>query len=112
VLMLCLILPGVGQAAAAPSPDKLKLASVHAVVADLDSGETLYRKYADVAVPIASVTKLMTALVVLNSGEPLDEWFTIVDWPGELENNAYSRLRIGSEALRRELLRIPLMSSE
>lgn len=112
VLMLCLILPNLGQAAAKPSPDKLKLASVHAVVADLDSGEILYRKYADVAVPIASVTKLMTALVVLESGEPLDEWLTIVDWPGELEKNAYSRLRIGSEGQRRELLRIALMSSE
>lgn len=113
VLLLCLLLSsGLHAGAPGPSPEKLQLASVHAVVADLESGEILYRKYADVAVPIASVTKLMTALVVLDSGEPLDEWLPIVDWPGKLEKNAYSRLRIGSEAQRRDLLRIALMSSE
>jgi serine-type D-Ala-D-Ala endopeptidase (penicillin-binding protein 7) len=58
------------------------------------------------------VTKLMTAMVVLDSGQPLDEWLTIVDWDRDLNKNAYSRLRIGSEARRSELLRIALMSSE
>ena len=96
----------------APLPENLHLASVHAVVIDLDSGESLFRKHADVAVPIASVTKLMTALVVVESGQPLDEWLTIVDWQTDLSKNAYSRLRIGSEAQRGELLRIALMSSE
>jgi len=114
-LMLLLALPWIRYADAAtgqPAPDRLKLASVHAVVMDLHDGEVLYRKHADVAAPIASVTKLMTAIVVLDGGQPLDEWLTIVDWPEELEKNAYSRLRIGSEAQRRELLRIALMSSE
>jgi serine-type D-Ala-D-Ala endopeptidase (penicillin-binding protein 7) len=95
-----------------PSPDNLQLASVNAVVVDLSSGATLYRKHADIPVPIASVTKLMTAMVVLDSGERLDEWLTIVDWDHDLNKNAYSRLRIGSEARRSELLRIALMSSE
>lgn len=90
----------------------LHLASVNAMVTDLGSGEPLYRKHADVAVPIASVTKLMTAMVVLDSGQPLDQWLTIVAWDRKLEKNAYSRLRIGSQAQRGELLRIALMSSE
>jgi len=113
-LLFVLLLPLQSGAAAAdgPAAERLELASVHAVVMDLRDGEELYRKHADVAVPIASVTKLMTAIVVLDAGQPLDEWLTIVDWPGELEKNAYSRLRIGSEAQRRELLRIALMSSE
>jgi len=112
-ILLALLLPlHAGAAAKTPPPDRLELASVYAVVMDVDSGEVLYRKHADVAAPIASVTKLMTAMVVLDGGQPLDEWLTIVDWPGELEKNAYSRLRIGSQAQRRELLRIALMSSE
>jgi D-alanyl-D-alanine endopeptidase (penicillin-binding protein 7) len=106
-----LVLPA-QNATAALSPDKLQLASVHAVVADLESGETLYRKHADVTVPIASITKLMTAVVVLEGGQSLDDWLTIVDWEQDLSKNAYSRLRIGSEAQRVELLRIALMSSE
>jgi D-alanyl-D-alanine endopeptidase (penicillin-binding protein 7) len=106
------LLPAQSAAADSPSPDKLQLASVHAVVADLESGETLYRKHADVGVPIASITKLMTALVVLDGGQSLDDWLTIVDWEQDLSKNAYSRLRIGSEAKRGELLRIALMSSE
>lgn len=110
--LLCVTLQTLAASAATPSPDKLQLASVHAVVQDLAGNETLYRKFADVPVPIASVTKVMTAMVVLDGGQPLDEWLTIVDWNRDLQKNAYSRLRIGSEAKRGELLRIALMSSE
>ncbi len=99
-------------AADVPPASGLQLASVNAVVADLDSGQVLFSKYADLAVPIASVTKIMTAMVVLDGGQPLDEWLTIVDWDSTQVKNAYSRLRIGSEARRDELLRIALMSSE
>ena len=112
ILSLLLALAALPAAAATPEPGNLHLASVHAVVMDLESGRTLYRKHADVEVPIASVTKLMTALVVMESGQSLDEWLTIVDWDLDLTKNAYSRLRIGSEAQRGELLRIALMSSE
>jgi D-alanyl-D-alanine endopeptidase (penicillin-binding protein 7) len=94
------------------SASPIELASVNAVVTDLDTGEVLYRKHADVAVPIASVTKLMTSLVVLDAGQPLDEWLTVVGWDHRLGKNAYSRLRRGSEVQRGELLRIALMSSE
>jgi serine-type D-Ala-D-Ala endopeptidase (penicillin-binding protein 7) len=110
--------PSVGHAAAIEataaqrSAANLQLASVNAMVTDLASGQPLYRKYAEVAVPIASVTKLMTAMVVLDSGMPLEQWLTIVGWGRKQEKNAYSRLRVGSEAQRGELLRIALMSSE
>lgn len=112
-VLLPLLAAAPGTAATAPpAPEALELASVHAVVMDVETGDVVFRKHADVATPIASVTKLMTAMVVLDGGQPLDEWLTIVDWPRERSKNAYSRLRIGSEAQRRELLRIALMSSE
>ncbi|MEE4360980.1 MAG: serine hydrolase [Pseudomonadales bacterium] len=110
---VCLSLVLVGVAAwAAPDPAKLELASVQALVARIDEETPLYARHADRAVPIASVTKLMTALVVLESGEPLDAWLEIVDWESKPPNNAYSRMRIGSELRRRDLVRIALMSSE
>lgn len=89
-----------------------KLGSVHAMVVDMESGEPLYTKHSNRVVPIASITKLMTALVVLESGAPLDEWLRVRDWHREPAANAYSRIRLGSELPRRELLRISLMSSE
>ncbi len=97
-----------------PSPDraKLALASVHAAIADLDTGEILYRKNAERVVPIASITKLMTALVVLDSGADMSQWLTIVEREEPAPNNAYTRLRIGSQARRRDLVQISLMASE
>ena len=95
-----------------PDPADLKLASVHAAVAVLGEDRPLVAKNADRPVPIASITKLMTALVVMESGEPLDEWLTVVDWDRDPPNNAYSRIRIGSQLTRGELLRLALMSSE
>jgi len=92
--------------------EALVLASVHAQVVALDTGETLYAKHAETAAPIASITKLMTALVVLESGADLDEWLPILERDRAAPTNAFSRLRIGSEARRRDLLRIALMSSE
>ncbi|NJN53208.1 MAG: D-alanyl-D-alanine endopeptidase [Gammaproteobacteria bacterium] len=109
VVLLSLALPLTAAETVAPT---VQLASVNALVADLDSGEVLLRKHADVAVPVASVTKLMTALVVLDGGQPLDEWLTVVGWDHRNEKNAYSRLRVGSDIQRGELLRIALMSSE
>lgn len=106
--------PAEREPAAAPNPDpaNLSLASVHAAIADLDTGELLYRKNADRVVPVASITKLMTALVVLESGAGMDEWLTIVERETPAPNNAYTRLRIGSQARRGDLLRIALMASE
>lgn len=92
--------------------DKLALASVSAVAIDVDSGEVLLEQHADLVLPIASLTKVMTALVVLESGTNLDEYLTIKDWDQKTAKNAYSRIRIDSQARRKDLLRIALMSSE
>jgi D-alanyl-D-alanine endopeptidase (penicillin-binding protein 7) len=101
-----------GCGASFAAADEVQLASVHAVVGNLEDGELLHTKNADLAVPIASVTKLMTAMVVLDSGASLDEWVTIEGWATKMDKNAYSRLRVGSESRRSELLKISLMSSE
>ena len=79
---------------------------------ELNQGKTLYSKHADWVTPIASITKLMTALVVVESGQNLDEWIRIPKPDLETRKNAYSRMRIGSELRRRDLLRLALMSSE
>ncbi|MEM9620814.1 MAG: D-alanyl-D-alanine endopeptidase [Pseudomonadota bacterium] len=98
--------------AAADNASAVPLASVSAAVVDLRSGELMYGKHEDVVLPIASLTKVMTALVVVESDLPLDEWLSIADWQGKLTKNAYSRIRINSQARRSDLLRIALMSSE
>lgn len=90
----------------------LALASVSAVAVDVADNQVLLEQNADVVLPIASITKLMTALVVLESGTDLDEWLTIEKWDRKTAKNAYSRIRLASSARRRDLLRIALMSSE
>ena len=95
-----------------PDPDQLRLASATAAVARLGDAEPLFQKHAAQPVPIASVTKVMTAMVVLDSGAGLDEWVEILERDTPAPANAWSRLRIGSEARRRDLLHISLMSSE
>ncbi|HEY7884927.1 MAG TPA: serine hydrolase, partial [Cellvibrionaceae bacterium] len=96
----------------APDPEQLQLASVGAAVATLGEETALYQKRADWVMPIASVTKVMTALVVLESGAPLDQWLTVEKRHFPAEANAFSRIRPGSEAKRSDLLQIALISSE
>lgn len=106
--------PGTSAAADIEALDTadVRLASVNAIVAELDSDTTLFSKNAERVVPIASITKLMTAIVVLDSGEPLDEWLTIVERRQRPPNNGYTRMRVGSQLQRGELLRLALMASE
>lgn len=112
ILLVAGFTPISALASQTPSVKNLNLASVHAAVVDLDSGETLHEKYPDTSVPIASLTKVMTALVVLDSDQPLDEYITILERHRPAPVNAYSRIRIGSEAKREDLVRIALMASE
>ena len=95
-------------------PERLRLASVQAAVARLDGadGEYLFTRQADRTVPIASVTKLMTALVVRESGAELEEWLEIVPRDFEIDKNTFTHLRVGSELRRRDLMRIMLQASE
>lgn len=104
--------PEAERPALLPDADHLRLASVNALVADLDSGAMLYSKNADRSVPIASVTKLMAAMVILDSGQRLDEWIPVVERDRPAPVNAYSHLRIGSELRRRDLLQLTLVASE
>lgn len=103
-----------GKQPPARDPARLHLASVQAAVARLDAadGDLMVAKQAHRSVPIASVTKLMTALVVRESGAEMEQWLTIVERDKPPPNNGYSRLRIGSELRRRDLLRIMLQASE
>ena len=94
------------------NPENLQLASVHAMVVDLETGEPLHAKHDDVPAPVASLTKIMTALVILESGLPMDEYVTIVERDRPSPVNAYSRIRPGSQAKREDLVRITLMASE
>ncbi len=67
----------------------------------------LYSKNADAVAPIASITKLMTALVVLEAGQPLDELLTVENADRSAQKGAASRLTIGAKLSRRELLHWP-----
>ncbi|OZG71806.1 D-alanyl-D-alanine endopeptidase [Hahella sp. CCB-MM4] len=97
---------------ARPDPANIQLASVKAAVFDLEKRKTLYSKNADWVVPIASITKVMTSMVVLDSGESLKEIITISEPDRETHKNAYSRIRVGSEISRGDLMLLALMSSE
>lgn len=88
------------------------LASVNVAVAVAGSNDLVFGKNADRSVPIASVTKVMTALVVLESGAPLNEWLVFQKRHTPAAANAYTRIRVGSQMRRADVLRIALMSSE
>ena len=81
-----------------------------AYVLDLDRAQVLYAKNAEQVRPIASISKLMSALIVLESGQPLDEDITITAVDASLPVS--SRLTIGTQLSRNDLLHLALMSSE
>src|ERR1700686_5756921 len=91
---------------------KLRLASSNVLVLDAAAGHPIYSKAADAVTPIASVTKLMTAMVVIDAGQPLEEIVTVGIADVDLLKGSHSRLRLGSELPRREMLRLALMASE
>ena len=96
----------------APDPTKLRLASANVVVYDTAAQRRLYAKAADDVTPIASLTKLMTAIVVLDAKQPMDEMLEIETDDFDFLKGSRSRLRMGSTLSRREMLRLALMSSE
>lgn len=96
----------------AHNPANLQLASVSAVVMDASSGEVLYQKYANMVKPIASLTKVMTAMVVLDAKLPLNETIRFSQDDRKAINYYHSRIRVDSELDRGEVLRLALMSSE
>lgn len=92
--------------------DKLLLRSSVALVQDAASGETLYAKNQDAPVPIASITKLMTALVILEHKLDLSQRVVISDEDTDSLKGTRSRLRAGSVFTRDDLMLLALMSSE
>jgi serine-type D-Ala-D-Ala endopeptidase (penicillin-binding protein 7) len=98
--------------AGAPADPKVRSASV--LVLDQSTGEVLYSKNESAVVPIASITKLMTAMVTLDAGLPLDEEVTITreHLPTVEGAKLRSALRIGDKIKRDDLLKLALMASE
>lgn len=94
------------------TPDPLRLNSSVALLVNQDSGEVLVRKNDQAVLPIASLTKLMTALVVAEARQPMDEMLTITEEDVDTERHSRSRLRVGTMLTREEALRLALMSSE
>ena len=92
--------------------DSLDLKSSVALVLDSDTNEVLFSKNSQAVLPIASLTKLMTALVVTEAKLPLNETLTITDDDIDTEKNSRSRLKVGTSLSREEMLHLALMSSE
>ena len=96
----------------AAGPEDLALRSAAALVISQDDGQLLYAKNTDAVMPIASITKLMTAMVILDSGLSLDEPVTITRHDVDRLKGTKSRLQLGLTLPRREMLRLALMASE
>jgi serine-type D-Ala-D-Ala endopeptidase (penicillin-binding protein 7) len=92
--------------------DPLSLRSNVAFVLDQNSSEVLFEKNANVALPIASITKLMTGLVVVEAGQDLNETLTVTNADVDRLKYSSSRLPVGARMTRNNLLHIALMSSE
>jgi D-alanyl-D-alanine endopeptidase (penicillin-binding protein 7) len=92
--------------------DPLALKSNVALVLDQSTSEVLFEKNANVALPIASITKLMTGLVVVQAHQDMDETITVTDADVDRHKFTSSRLRVGARMTRGDLLHIALMSSE
>ena len=82
------------------------------VVMDLETGQSIYEKNADTARPMASITKLMTAMVVLDSEQDMREEITLISSDFVGPKTASSRLKSGDRMNRAELLLMALMKSE
>ena len=109
VAFLALTATTVASAKFAAAP-KLKSSSV--LIVDPSNELVLYSRHSDVAAPIASITKLMTALVVLDAKQPLDEAITITRDETDLPRAGVSRLSVGTVLTRGDLMHLALMSSE
>jgi D-alanyl-D-alanine endopeptidase (penicillin-binding protein 7) len=92
--------------------DPLELKSSVALVVDQDTNEVLFSKNSEAVLPIASLTKLMTAMVMVEHNLPLDEMITVTNDDVDTEKNSSSRLTVGATLSRGELLHLALMSSE
>ena len=92
--------------------DPLDLKSSVALVIDQDTHEVLLSKNDHAVLPIASLTKLMTGLIISQARLPMDEMITITQDDVDTEKRSGSRLTVGSTLTRQQMLHLALMSSE
>lgn len=105
--------PSFGQLAGLQhTQDELELKSNVALVIDQDTNEVLVSKNDLAVLPIASLTKLMTGLILAEAALPMDEPITISQEDVDTEKGSRSRLKVGTVLSRSELLQLALMSSE
>jgi D-alanyl-D-alanine endopeptidase (penicillin-binding protein 7) len=105
--------PSFGQAYGLhETADPLDLKSSVALVLDQETNEVLLSKNSQAVLPIASLTKLMTALVVTDAQQSLDDVLTITEADIDTEKGSHSRLAIGTSLTRGEMMHLALMSSE
>jgi serine-type D-Ala-D-Ala endopeptidase (penicillin-binding protein 7) len=105
--------PSVAEAAGLHlEPDALGLKSAAALVIDSKTNQVLFEKNPKAVLPIASLTKLMTALIVLDSKQDMSEVLTVTEADVDREKNSRSRLPVGSVVNRKDLMQLSLMASE
>ncbi len=105
--------PSFGQLAGLHTAlDPLSLKSSVALVIDQDTREVLLSKNDHAVLPIASITKLMTGVIVSNAKLPMEEMLTVTQDDVDTEKGSSSRLQVGTTLSRGELLHLALMSSE
>ena len=92
--------------------DELSLKSSVALVVDQETHEVLLSKNDSAVLPIASITKLMTALLINDAHLPMDEMISITQDDVDTEKGSSSRLQVGASLARGELLHLALMASE
>lgn len=112
ILLAWVCAPAALASGKARTPAGPEVRSASALVVDGENGRVLFERDAARVVPIASITKLMTALVVLDGQQPLDEVLTVTKadvWKGK---GAFSRLPVGMKATRGDFLKLALMASE
>ena len=100
------------RAASLDDAQHLAVQSSAALVLDQTSGAILFEKNPNTVLPIASITKLMTAMVVLDAKLRLDETLAIGEEDVDIIKGTRSRLKVGTHLAREEMLRLALMSSE
>jgi D-alanyl-D-alanine endopeptidase (penicillin-binding protein 7) len=120
ILSLLLVLTGAAvtsnalatEASLQRDPAQLHLASGSALLVDLQTNKVIYQSKADQVLPIASVSKLMTAMVVLDAKQSMTEELTVdISQTPEMKG-VFSRVKLGSTLNRHDMLLIALMSSE
>jgi serine-type D-Ala-D-Ala endopeptidase (penicillin-binding protein 7) len=105
--------PSFGQIAGLHgSNDPLDLKSSVALVLDQDTNEVLFSKNSQAVLPIASLTKLMTAVVVTEANLPPDEVLAISQADVDTEKGSTSRLTVGTKLTRGQMMHLALMASE